>query len=255
MRCIKLNSSYQQLVSNLEYLNLKQVLTHLHDTIDFSTKNELSFVDTLVKLTNYEIDVREKTMINSMVKVGAFPHRKEVNEFDFEFQPTINKQQILDFLSLRFIEDKQNIIFMGTSGVGKTHLATSIGIAAAKKRTSTYFIKCNELILNLKRAKLENRLEARLKHYGKYKLLIIDEIGYLPIDKEDAKLFFQLIDLRYEKKSTILTTNISFKEWDAVFQDTKLANAILDRVLHHATVVNIVGPSYRIKDHLEKDDD
>jgi len=107
----------------------------------------------------------------------------------------------------------------------------------------------------LKKAKLENRLESRLKHYGKYKLLIIDEIGYLPIDKEDAKLFFQLIDLRYEKKSTILTTNISFKEWDAVFQDSKLANAILDRVLHHATVVNIVGPSYRIKDHLQKEDD
>jgi len=250
-----LNSSYQQLVSNLEYLNLKQMINHLHDTIDFSTKNELSFVDTLMKLTNYEIDVREKTMINSMVKVGAFPHRKEVNEFDFDFQPAINKQQILDFISLRFIEDKQNIIFMGTSGVGKTHLATSIGIAAAKKRTSTYFIKCNELILNLKKAKLENRLESRLKHYGKYKLLIIDEIGYLPIDREDAKLFFQLIDLRYEKKSTILTTNISFKEWDAVFQDTKLANAILDRVLHHATVVNIVGPSYRIKDHLAKEDD
>lgn len=228
---------------------------HLSDTIDFSTKNELSLVDTLVKLTNYEIDVREKSMINSMVKVGAFPHRKEISEFDFEFQPEINKQQILDFTSLRFIEDKQNIIFMGTSGVGKTHLATSIGIAAAKKRTSTYFIKCNELILNLKKAKMENRLETRLKHYGKYKLLIIDEIGYLPIDKEDAKLFFQLIDLRYEKKSTILTTNISFKEWDEVFQDTKLANAILDRVLHHAEVVNIVGPSYRIKDHLKQDNE
>ena len=210
---------------------------------------------TLVKLTNYEIDVREQTMINSMVKVGAFPHRKEISEFNFEFQPSINKQQILDFLSLRFIEEKQNIVFMGTSGVGKTHLATSIGIAAAKKRTSTYFIKCNELILNLKKAKLENRLESRLKHYGKYRLLIIDEIGYLPIDKEDAKLFFQLIDLRYEKKSTILTTNISFKEWGEVFQDTKLANAILDRVLHHASVINIVGPSYRIKNHLEPSDE
>lgn len=255
MRCIELNSSYQQLLSNLEYLKLKQMVIHLSDTIDFSTKNELSFVDTLVKLTNYEIDVREKSMINSMVKVGAFPHRKEITEFDFEFQPGINKQQILDFISLRFIEDKQNIIFMGTSGVGKTHLATSIGIAAAKKRTSTYFIKCNDLILNLKRAKMENRLESRLKHYGKYKLLIIDEIGYLPIDREDAKLFFQLIDLRYEKKSTILTTNISFKEWDGVFQDTKLANAILDRVLHHAEVVNIVGPSYRIKDHFKQDDE
>ncbi len=250
-----MNSSYQQLVQNLEYLKLKQMTNHLNDTIDFSMKNELSLIDTLLKLTNYEIDVREKTMINSMVKVGAFPHRKEMNEFDFEFQPSINKQQILDFTSLRFIERNENIVFLGPSGVGKTHLATSIGIAAAKKRTSTYFIKCNELILQLKRAKLENRLEARLKHYGKYKLLIIDEIGYLPIDKEDAKLFFQLIDLRYEKKSTILTTNISFKEWDGVFQDTKLANAILDRVLHHATVVNIVGDSYRIKNHFEKEND
>lgn len=255
MRYIKLTSSYQQLMHNLEYLKLKQVMLHLQDTIDFSTKNELSLVDTLIKLTNYEIDVREKTMIDSMVKVGAFPHRKEIGEFQFDFQPSVNKQQILDFISLRFLEAKQNIIFMGSSGVGKTHLATSIGIAAAKKRTSTYFIKCHDLILNLKRAKLENRLEARLKHYGKYRLLIIDELGYLPIDKEDAKLFFQLIDLRYEKKSTILTTNMSFKEWDGIFQDTKIANAILDRLLHHATVVNIVGQSYRIKDHLRKEDD
>ncbi|KYG27074.1 IS21-like element helper ATPase IstB, partial [Alkalihalobacillus trypoxylicola] len=246
-----MTSSYQQLIDNLEYLKLKQVMVHLQDTIDFSTKNELSLVDTLIKLTNYEIDVREKTMIDSMVKVGAFPHRKEIGEFQFDFQPSINKQQILDFVSLRFLERKQNLIFMGSSGVGKTHLATSIGIAAAKKRTSTYFIKCHDLILNLKRAKLENRLEARLKHYGKYRLLIIDELGFLPIDKEDAKLFFQLIDLRYEKKSTILTTNMSFKEWDGIFQDTKIANAILDRLLHHATVVNIVGQSYRIKDHLK----
>lgn len=250
-----MNSTYQQLIKNLDYLNLKQMIEHLGDTIDFSMKNQLSFVDTLVKLTNYEIDVREKSMINSMVKVAGFPHRKEMSEFDFDFQPTINKQQMLDFTSLRFLEEKENIVFLGTSGVGKTHLATSIGIAAAKKRTSTYFIKCNDLIMNLKRAKLENRLESRLKHYSKYKLLIIDEIGYLPIDREDAKLFFQLIDLRYEKKSTILTTNISFKEWDGVFQDTMLANAILDRVLHHATVVNIVGDSYRIKNHFEKDND
>nr|WP_281427674.1 IS21-like element helper ATPase IstB [Mesobacillus maritimus] len=239
----------------MDYLNLKQMIEHLGDTIDFSMNNQLSFVDTLVKLTNYEIDVREKSMINSMVKVAGFPHRKELSEFDFEFQPTINKQQMLDFTSLRFLEEKENIVFLGTSGVGKTHLATSIGIAAAKKRTSTYFIKCNDLIMNLKRAKLENRLESRLKHYTKYKLLIIDEIGYLPIDREDAKLFFQLIDLRYEKKSTILTTNISFKEWDGVFQDTMLANAILDRVLHHATVVNIIGDSYRIKNHFETEND
>ncbi|MEK5069117.1 IS21-like element helper ATPase IstB [Sporosarcina sp. FSL K6-1508] len=250
-----MKNSYQQLIQNLEYLKLKQMTQHLGEVVDFSIKNELSFIDTLVKLTNYEIDVKEQNMIHSMVKVGAFPHRKEITEFDFEFQPSINKQQISDFISLRFLEAQENIVFLGPSGVGKTHLATSIGIAAAKKRTSTYFIKCHDLIQNLKRAKIENRLEVRLKHYTKYRLLIIDEIGYLPIEAEDAKMFFQLIDMRYEKKSTILTTNINFKAWDEVFQDTKLANAILDRVLHHATVVSIVGQSYRIKDHLKKEDE
>ncbi|MBF3746608.1 ATP-binding protein [Burkholderia pseudomallei] len=250
-----MNNSYQQLIQNLEYLKLKQMTQHLGEVVDFSISNQLSFVETLVKLTNYEIDVREKNMIHSMVKVGAFPHLKEIDEFDFEFQPSINRQQILDFVSLRFLEKHENIIFLGPSGVGKSHLATSIGIAAAKKRTSTYFIKCHDLIQNLKRAKIENRLETRLKHYTKYKLLIIDEIGYLPIDPEDAKLFFQLIDMRYEKRSTILTTNINFKAWDEVFQDTKLANAILDRVLHHATVVSIVGQSYRIKDHFTKENE
>lgn len=246
-------TNFQQLIKNLEYLKLKQMSLHLPEVIDFSVNNELSFVDALIKLTNYEIDVREHNMIHSMVRVAAFPHLKEIKDFDFDFQQSVNKQQIMDFLSLRFIEANENIIFLGSSGVGKTHLATSIGIAAAKKRTSTYFIKCNELIQNLKRARLENRLDSRLKHYTKYKLLIIDEIGYLPIDSEDAKLIFQLIDMRYEKRSTILTTNVNFKEWDQVFQDPKLANAILDRVLHHSTVVPIVGDSYRLKDHITKE--
>lgn len=111
------------------------------------------------------------------------------------------------------------------------------------------------MIQNLKRARLENRLESRLKHYSKYKLLIIDEIGYLPIDHEDAKLFFQLVDMRYERRSTIFTTNVNFKAWDEVFQEPKLANAILDRILHHATVVTMVGKSYRLKDHLAKENE
>lgn len=157
-------------------------------------------------------------------------------------------------MTLRFIENQENIVFLGPSGVGKTHLASAIGIAAAKKRTSTYFVKCHDLIQNLKKAHLENRLESRLKHYTKYKLLIIDEIGYLPIEADDAKLFFQLIDRRYEHRSTIFTTNVNFKEWDGIFQEAKLANAILDRILHHATVITIVGDSYRLKDHLASDD-
>lgn len=249
------STNYQQLLLNLDYLKLKQMTLHLDEVLDFSVLNELSIIDTLIKLTNYEIDVRELNMTQAMVKVGAFPHRKEIKDFDFSFQPSINQQQILDFLTLRFLESNENIVFLGPSGVGKTHLATSIGIAAAKKRTSTYFIKCHDLIQNLKRARLENRLESRLKHYSKYKLLIVDEIGYLPIEAEDAKLFFQLIDMRYEKKSTILTTNVNFNTWDEVFQEAKLANAILDRVLHHATVVSIVGDSYRLKNHLTKENE
>lgn len=249
------SSNYQQLQQNLEYLNLKQMNIHLDEVIDFSVHNQVSIIDTLIKLTNFEIDVRDHNMRLAMVKVGAFPHRKEIKDFDFKFQPSINQQQILDFLTLRFLEGNENIVFLGPSGVGKTHLATSIGIAAAKKRTSTYFIKCHDLIQNLKKARLENRLESRLKHYSKYRLLIIDEIGYLPIDTEDAKLFFQLVDMRYEKKSTILTTNVNFNAWGEVFQEPKLANAILDRVLHHATVVSIVGDSYRLKNHLPKENE
>ncbi|TFB12624.1 transposase, partial [Filobacillus milosensis] len=146
-----MNSSYQQLVKNLEYLKLKQMHEHLDDIIDTAVSNQQSFVETLVKWTNHEIDRREQNMVRSMVKVAAFPHLKEVKDFDFEFQPSVNKQQILDFTTLRFIEDKENIVFLGPSGVGKTHLATSIGIAAAKNRNSTYFIKCHELIQHLKK--------------------------------------------------------------------------------------------------------
>src|SRR5690625_1126548 len=254
MRCMVMNSSYTKLVENLEYLKLNQMIAHLDVTIDFMNNNQLSFVDTLIKLSDYEIDMKEINMVRSMVRVAGFPHHKEIKDFDFSFQPSVNKEQILDFTSLRFIERKENIVFLGTSGVGKTHLATSIGIAAAKKRTSTYFIKCHDLILNLKKAQAENRLETRLKHYRKYKLLIIDEIGYLPISKEDAKLFFQLIDMRYELRSTILTTNANFKSWGEIFQDPKIANAILDRVLHHATVINIVGDSYRLKNHFPSEE-
>ena len=155
----------------------------------------------------------------------------------------------MDFNNHRFIHENENIVFLGISGVGKTHLATSIGISAAKKRVSTYFIKCHDLISQLKKAKLENRLDDRLRYFTKYRCLIIDELGYLPIEKEDAKLFFQLIDKRYEKRSTILTTNINFSCWHDIFLDPVIASAILDRILHHAHVINITGKSYRLKDY------
>lgn len=248
------NSTYSQLLVNLDLLKLTQMKLHLDETRDFVTANGLSFTEGLLRLSNYGVDFKEQNACRSMVKSAAFPFVKELEDFDFGFQPGVSEQEMREFTSLGFLEKNENIVFLGPSGVGKTHLATSIGIAAAKKRMSTYFIKCNDLLQQLKKAKPENRLDARMKHFCHYRLLVVDELGYLPIEKEDSNLFFQLVDARYEKKSTILTTNMNFNEWDGVFYDAVVANAIMDRVLHHAHVVPISGKSYRLKDHLAHTD-
>ena len=249
-----MSSTYNQLCQNLEQLKLLQMKEHLEEVSNFVSQNKLSFSDGLLRLSNYEIDYKTESASKSMVKAAAFPFVKEIKDYDFDFQPSVNQHEILELATLRFMESCKNVVFLGTSGVGKTHLATALGIVAAKKRYSTYFIKCHELLQQLKRAKLENRLEAKLKYINRYKLLIIDELGYLPIDKEDSNLFFQLIDMRYEKKSTILTTNMNFNEWDGIFYDAVVANAIMDRVLHHSHVIPISGKSYRLKDHLRQTD-
>lgn len=245
-------NSYQQLQNNLDQLKLTQFKIHLDEYINKINENKISIVDALKELTSKDIDLKNYNAMNAMVKVAGFPHLKELKDFDFDFQPKINKQQFLDFETLRFLEKNENIILLGNSGVGKSHLSVSIGIAAAKKRISTYFIKCHELINQLKKAYLENKLEDRIKHFSKYKLLIIDEIGYLPIGINEAKMFFQLIDKRYEKKSTIITSNIPLSNWNEIFQDTMLASAILDRLIHHSNIINITGNSYRTASALSK---
>ena len=146
------------------------------------------------------------------------------------------------------MSEHKNLIFLGSSGTGKTHLATSIGIEAAINRNSVYFISCQKLIEQLVKAEKENRLDKKLKLLNRYSLLIIDEIGYINFDSYSANLFFQLISLRYEKRSLIITSNKNLSKWHEVFNDPILANAILDRLLHHGEIINIVGPSYRIKD-------
>ena len=218
-------NSYQQLQENLRELKLTQMSLQIDDYINKINEHKISIVDALCELTSKEVEVKNFNAAHAMVKVAGFPHLKELKDFDFEFQPKINTQQFLDFESLRFLENNSNIILIGNSGVGKTHLATSIGIAAAKKRVSTYFIKCQDLI---------------------------DEIGYLPIGEQEAKMFFQLIDRRYEKKSTIVTSNINLSDWNQIFVDNMLASAILDRLVHHSTIVNILGNSYRTATALSK---
>jgi len=245
-------NKYQKLSENLKKLKLSQFNVHLDSYIDKIHENQISLVEALYELTEKEIEVKDFNTQNAKVKVASFPHLKELKDFDFDFQPKLNKQQFLDFASLRFLERKENIILIGNSGVGKSHLATSIGIVAAKQRVSTYFIKCHDLIQNLKRAHLENKLEHRIKKYARYRLLIIDEIGFLPIGDDEAKMFFQLIDKRYEKKSTIVTSNINLSEWNTIFKDSMIASAILDRLVHHSSIVNIMGNSYRTAHALSK---
>ncbi len=245
-------NNYQELNKNLKDLKLYQISIKLSEYIEKINENKIGVAEALLELTNQELEVKNYNATHAMVKVAGFPHLKEVKDFDFNFQPKINKQQFLDFESLRFIEKNNNILLIGNSGVGKTHLATAIGIAAAKKRVSTYFIKCHDLISQLKKAHIENRLETRIKHFSKYRLLIIDEIGYLPIGEEEAKMFFQLIDMRYEKKSTIITSNINLSDWGKIFSDSLIASAILDRLVHHSSIVNILGNSYRTASALSK---
>lgn len=246
-------NNYNKLINNLDTLGLNKFVEHLDNYIEYINNGSKTIIDALYELSEYECNMRIERAMNACVKVANFPFIKTFEDFNFNYQPSINKDQILNFKYLKFIENRENIIFIGSPGVGKTHLATSIGIEAAKSRVSTYFISCGDLLLQLKRAHLENRLEQRIKFFSKYKLLIIDEVGFLPLDIESSNLLFQLIAKRYEKNSTIVTTNKPLSRWGEIFGDPVLANAILDRLLHHSNVINIVGRSYRTKDIIEDD--
>lgn len=243
-------SNYNALGNNLEQLELSRIRDNLDQYLDMITNGTKSVVDALYELSELEIHFRTEQAITGCVKVAHFPYLKEIKDFDFGFQPSIDKKQVMDFMSLRFLERNENIVFCGSPGVGKTNLSVSIGIEAAKHRYCVYFITFQDLISQLRKAAMENRLENRIKWFCHYKLLIIDELGYQKMDTESANLFFNLISKRYEKSSTIITTNSPFSKWADIFQEPVLTNALLDRLLHHCSVVNITGPSYRMKDQL-----
>lgn len=246
-----MSTSYNKLINNLEELKLNTIRENLSKYIDMINNNEKTVVDALYELTQKEKDIRKERAIITNIKTAGFPFNKRIDDYDFSFQPSVNKKEMEDYISLRFLENNENILFIGSSGVGKTHLATAIGIEAASHRYSVYFISCKELMTQLKKAENEGRLEQRLKAFARHKLLIIDEIGYITLDTEAANLFFQLISMRYEHKSTIITTNKNLSKWGEIFSDSIIANAILDRLLHHSHIINIIGPSYRTKDILD----
>ena len=248
-------STYTRILDNLKFLKSTESINVIDKTMEYVNKNNLNFIDGFLYFTEAQFEQKKENLIRHSVCMAGFPKIKILAEFEFDYQPSINKEQIYDLNSLRFIEKQENIVFYGNSGVGKTHLATAIGVTAAQNRNSTYFIKCADLMETLHKAQLEGRLQERLKKFTGYKLLIIDELGYLPITRDDSKLFFQLIDRRYERNSTIVTTNINFSQWDDIFGDPLIAGAIVDRLLHHATVVTIKGKSYRLQNFYRAEEE
>jgi DNA replication protein DnaC len=241
----------ERIRENLVALKMKNTLEILDNYLERAVKDNLNVVEVLDHVFSEESASKRRRAIETQLKTSGFPLKKSLNDFDFTFQPSIDKRQIDELATMRFLENGENIVFLGPPGVGKTHLATALGLVAAGHRRSTYYVNCHQLIEQLKKAHYENRLPDKIRTLGKYKLLIIDEIGYLPMDIQGANLFFQLITRRYERVSTIFTSNKTFSQWNEVFADLTIASAILDRILHHCTVINIKGESYRLKERKE----
>jgi DNA replication protein DnaC len=240
--------AYERLCVNLEKLKLHTIAEILDNYLEVASKEERSVVEILDHLMEEEQRAKQNRNIEFKMRLAGFPVRKTLEEFDFTFQPSIDKKVIKDLATLRFLHNNENIVFLGAPGVGKSHLSIALGVEAVKQGHAVYFSNINKLVEKLKTASHRDELEKKLQAYAKFQLIIIDEIGYLPLDTEGAHCLFQLVSKRYEKGSMIFTSNKSYGEWGQIFQDQVIAAAVLDRVLHHCTTVNIKGESYRLKD-------
>ena len=240
--------AYERLHDNLEKLKLNTITEIMDNYLEIAAKEERSIVEILDHLFEEEQRAKQARNTEFKMKLAGFPARKTLNDFDFKFQPSIDKKVIKELSTLRFLHNNENIVFLGAPGVGKSHLAIAIGIEAVNAGHTVYFANINKIIEKLKTASRMDKLEKKLQAYAKFKLIIIDEIGYLPLDTEGAHCLFQLVSKQYEKGSMIFTSNKSYGEWGQIFQDQVIAAAVLDRVLHHCTTVNIKGESYRLKD-------
>lgn len=246
------SDQFERLKFQLKELNLKTTLEIFEREALDAAKTKQSHIGYLSKLVEEECLARTDRSINRKVQTARFPQVKTLEEFDFSFQPGINEKEIQNLATLSFIDKKENIILMGPPGVGKSHLAIALGVKACIAKYRVLFTTANSLVEQLYNSVIDNTISEKLEHFARIHLMVIDELGYMPIDKERANLFFQLITRRYETGSIILTTNLPFDQWDMTFGDSIISSAIIDRLAHHCHIISINGNSYRMKDKLHK---
>jgi DNA replication protein DnaC len=235
--------------SNLKRLSLAHIEQLLIEKLKEHEEGNGTFLQLFDELLEDEVGFKEQRRIETSIKTAGLPFVKSVDEYDFAFHPELDRQKVLSLFDLVFLARKENIIFLGPPGVGKTHLAVSLALKACQAGMSIYFTTMSDLIEKLKSDK--SKMRTRGRSHLKSGLVIVDEVGYTPVNREECHLFFQFISYRYECSSTIITSNKAFNEWTELFEDPVIVTAILDRLLHHSVVINMKGHSYRLKDKMD----